>query len=360
MKPVDPGDNCIERLVKNCIEAGLLKPEKAQITALRGDASDRGFYRIRQHSAHFIGLISPRKEAVGLDENDSYFFIGRHLGKRRLPVPQILWADLKRGHFLLEDLGDYHLQSHVKRGCTDVGHLYRHAVRLLVRLHREAPRGFQAAFCFDTDRYTPPFVYHRELEYFRKSFLNNFFGMDIGAEDLRSDFENIAEQAGIHGQSQVMHRDFQSRNLMVHRQDLWILDFQGMRFGPPAYDLAALLLDPYVALPTSLQNRLLDYYWTGAGKFLRCSYHQFCASYEVVRLCRNLQILGAYGFLGITRGKREFLQYIPTAWQELCRWLKGPCRRRYPKLERTVAQAQRKFCVTSGRQIVIRGLHLMG
>jgi len=343
MNSINSIESSLRLLLKNCTEAGLLNTEKVEVTALKGDASDRKFFRIRQNSAHFIGLISPRKNRTELDENDSYFLIGRHLWRHNLPVPRILWADLQLGHFLLDDLGDYHLQRHVKRGRIDVVHIYRRVVRLLVKLHRSVATDFQMDFCFDTDLYNPSFVYQRELEYFRNSFLNDCLGMGIGEEDLRSDFENIAEEAGTHHRSHVMHRDFQSRNIMVRQGRLWILDFQGMRYGPPAYDLASLLLDPYVSIPAGLQNRLVDYYWTGVRKFLGRTHQQFYTSYRAVRLSRNLQILGAYGFLGVAKGKREFLQYIPRAWQELHGWLRGPCKGRYPKLEKVTAGVKKTF-----------------
>ena len=343
MNLMNPVDGSLQLLLKHCGQAGLLESERVEVTALKGDASDRRFFRIRQNSKHFIGLISPRKKQTGIDENDSYFLIGRHLRRHDLPVPRILWEDLRSGLFLLEDLGDYHLQRHVKRGRIDVSHIYRRVVRLLVRLHRSFPAGFQTDFCFDTDLYSPSFVYQRELEYFRSSFLNDYLGMGIGEEDLRSDFENIAEQAGMNDRSHLMHRDFQSRNIMVHRGSLWIIDFQGMRFGPPAYDLASLLLDPYVSIPIRLQGLLADYYWTGARHFLGCTHRQFDSTYRAARLSRNLQVLGAYGFLGITKGKREFLQYIPRAFKELKGWLKHSCEGKYPKLEKVVAGVKKTF-----------------
>jgi aminoglycoside/choline kinase family phosphotransferase len=129
---------------------------------------------------------------------------------------------------------------------------------------------------------------------------------------------------------------------MVYRGRLWILDFQGMRFGPPAYDLASLLLDPYVMLPAALQERLLQLYWAGAKKvFQRTSYERFYESYAAVRLCRNLQALGAYGFLGTVKGKKQFFRYIPGAWKHLREWMRGPCRGAYPRLEKWLDLAQK-------------------
>lgn len=306
------------------------------VQPLCGDGSERRFFRISLGRSSFIGLLSPRaRDAV--DENDSYLSIGRHLHARGIPVPGIFYADPQRGYFLIEDAGDLHFQRFALRRKSDLENRYRHVLRMLVSLHGRAVEGFVPEFCFDGAVYDPDFVYQRELEYFRKSFLIGFLGMETGPDDLRSDFEALASGAGTRSLRHVFHRDFQSRNIMVCQNRLWLIDFQGMRFGPPAYDLASLLVDPYVMISSRLQEKLVRIYWAAARAFLDCSYGQFLKSYHAVRLCRNLQILGAFGFLGLVKKKPHFLNYIPPAWEHLRQWLQGPCKGRYPKLEKLVA-----------------------
>lgn len=316
-------------------------PEGWQATLLQGDGSDRKFFRLRRGASHFVALISPRRNANGTDENDSYFLIGKHLSRHHLPVPEILWADPDRGYFLLQDLGDCHLQKHLRRGAVPPYPAYRNAIRLLAQLHRRTPKDFDPSYCFDTALYDPSFVYEREPEYFRKSFLGTYLGLETAKEDLRRDFENLSEAAGVRETTQILHRDFQSRNLMLCRGGLWIIDFQGMRFGPSVYDLASLLLDPYVMLPMPLQAKLVDLYWSAAQGDLNCSYRRFFDKYRFVRLCRNLQVLGAYGYLGVTLGKTQFLRYIPGAFRQLCHWMEGPCKGQFPTLEKWVRRARK-------------------
>lgn len=318
-----------------------LDGDEVQTTSFAGDGSDRRFFRVRSGSSSFIALLSPRRIATGVDENDSYCRIGELLQSQGIPVPRFFWADAERGRFLLEDLGDIHLQTLVKRpGRTPVP-AYRWVLRLLSTLHRRVPKVFQPDFCFDTTVYDAPFVYERELEYFRKSFLTGYLKLDVSAEELRNDFERLAEEAGIRRPSHVIHRDFQSRNIMVHRGAVRLIDFQGMRYGPPLYDLASLLLDPYVGLDDREQEYLAELYRSEARPFLGLSNREFRNSYSAVRLCRNLQILGAYGFLGVVKGKRGFFRYIPRAWRSLRDWLRGPARGRYPQMEKWIAVVER-------------------
>ncbi|MEN6484404.1 MAG: phosphotransferase [Syntrophobacteraceae bacterium] len=345
-KPEEKGTPEVFDLVRRAGPALGLEAGKIRVEPLAGDGSDRKFYRVRQGSLRFVALVSPRKASCGLDENDSYHRIGRHLRERGVPVPAMPWADPLRGEFLLEDLGDCHLQRMALRRPAGIETLYREALRLLLNVHENGSRGFDPGYCFDTPVYEPRFVYERELEYFRKAFLVGCLGLDADAEDLRHDFEALAERAGVCESAWVIHRDFQSRNIMVCGGRLRLVDFQGMRLGPPAYDLASLLADPYVALPRRLQERLEELYRRAAERALGISPRAFSESYVSVRLCRNLQMLGAFGFLGVKRGKRQFLAYIPRALRQLGEWLDGRCCGRYPELEKWVGAALRRASVT--------------
>jgi len=321
--------------------------EKIRVSPFFGDGSERKFFRIYCGSSSLVGLISPRVRKDSTDENDSYLLIGNHLHSKGLPVPRILYADAREGRFLLEDAGDLHLQNFVQSRRANLESIYSHVVTMLGALHRKAPNGFEPGFCFDMALYDPSFVYERELEYFRESFVNGCLGFEIAPDDLRPDFEALAEAAGVHKSSLVFHRDFQSRNIMVCRARLWLLDFQGMRFGPPAYDLASLLIDPYVRVPEGLQAGLVSMYWSSAGKYLGATKGDFIRKFEAVRLARNLQMLGAFGFLGVTKNKRQFLCYIPFAFEQLVRHLPKFGRTQFPRLEKVVSAIRRRGLIQS-------------
>jgi N-acetylmuramate 1-kinase len=316
-----------------------------EVTPLVGDGSDRVFRRIRCGASHFILLSSPRSKPAGVDENDSYFLIGRHLYDLGIPVPRILRADRSEGRFLLEDVGDTHFQRLARYGRVNRVQLYRKALAVLLRLHRLAPEGFAPSFCFDAPVYTAEFVLERELHYFSDAFWKGWLGREEFSSSLERDFVNIAESAAAFDPHWVIHRDFQSRNLMVWRGALRVIDFQGMRYGPPAYDLASLMIDPYVGLSSAEEDALVRLYWNGASKFLRCGHDVFVESYKVLKLCRNLQALAAYAFLTRVKGKKHFLAYIEPAWERLHRSLAGPLGGRYPALKATIRSVDREAMV---------------
>ena len=109
----------------------------------------------------------------------------------------------------------------------------------------------------------------------------------------------------------LLHRDFQSQNIMINEEKITLIDFQGMRLGCAFYDVASLLLDPYVSLPQELISDLLQLYLrtNPSDEHLQLFYTAGCQ--------RLMQALGAFGFLSIKRNKPEYTQYFKPAAQRL-------------------------------------------
>jgi aminoglycoside/choline kinase family phosphotransferase len=106
----------------------------------------------------------------------------------------------------------------------------------------------------------------------------------------------------------LCHRDFHSRNLMLHRGVLHWIDFQDARMGPATYDLASLLRDAYVSLPEDLVDELGDAFRREAVP------HEapdvFARRLELVSVQRNLKALGTFGFMATARQRLHYLQYV--------------------------------------------------
>ena len=100
---------------------------------------------------------------------------------------------------------------------------------------------------------------------------------------------------------------------MVSGQELVVIDFQGARAGPPEYDLASLLLDPYVDLPADLREELLEAIWgprsADGPPEVEAAWHR----YRACGINRMMQALGAFAYLGGRLRKPGFLEYAPAA-----------------------------------------------
>jgi aminoglycoside/choline kinase family phosphotransferase len=304
---------------------------------LYGDGSERVFHRVSDRKGSLVLVWSPLKDRRFPNENDSYVYMGKHLLNKGIPVPEIYGYSRHEGLTLLEDLGSVHLQQAAQSADENVTALYHQAIELLFRMQAHATEDLDTRNCFDTPLYDPPFILKRELQYFQWSFLEGALQLEIDPAYLESDFSLLATRAGQVGdQVFFVHRDFQSRNLMVKGDLLYLIDFQGARLGPPQYDLASLLLDPYGQLPDSLQHELLRMHGKNLSELTGISVEDFICRFSHVALCRNLQILAAFSFLTKRKGRSHFAQYIMPAWRSLRRLLTDPTVSEYQSLANLV------------------------
>ena len=317
MKPFDPGDADLEKFVSLFLKERGLKAEFTS-TLLASDGSTRVFRRITllESPVTFVLMENPPVDASSARENRAYLLIGRHLFNQGLPVPEIYGAEKDRGWFMLEDLGDVNLQqaAHYPEGRIA---LYLQVVDVLFRVQWEGAAGFDPAWTCQTEKYDTTVMRRYESDYFKEAFLCNYLGLKKEWPELESPFDHLAEKASVAGARFFLHRDFQSRNIMVMGEKIGILDWQGGRLGPPAYDLASLLIDPYTALSQEEKRVIYEKYLDLLSERVPEEVDAFCRSYPYLAVQRNLQILGAFSFLSKVRKKRHFEKYIPPALASL-------------------------------------------
>jgi aminoglycoside/choline kinase family phosphotransferase len=217
--------------------------------------------------------------------------------------------------------------------------LYEETIDQLIVMQTEAAIDFDERWCWDTPRYDRQLMLVRESGYFIRSFWQEMLGRPI-PDGLEDEFLGIADQAAEAPAGFFLHRDFQSRNLMVKDGQIRIIDFQGGRRGPLAYDLASLLIDPYAALPRALQDQLLHRYLERLGRRMPdIDSRAFLRHYSLLALQRNLQIIGAFAFLSRVRGKVFFADYIRPAVVMLHTRLQEPIFQRQSVLRHMAASA---------------------
>jgi aminoglycoside/choline kinase family phosphotransferase len=250
---------------------------------------------------------------------DAFVAIGRHLDAAGLPVPKIYLDDSFSGLVFLEDLGDENLQSVIQKmsGRDDIMGCYRSIIKLLLKLSVVGAKNFKVSWTYQTPTYDQKLILEKECRYFVEAFLQQYLGWDTTFDDLEEEFIFLSEKAVEFSINGFMHRDFQSRNIMVKNNKHYIIDFQGGRIGPIQYDLASLLIDPYVALPLNVQAQLLDYCIRKLPEAGISEPDKFAPGYYYCALTRNLQILGAFSHLSKIKKKTYFEKYIPCAVKTL-------------------------------------------
>jgi aminoglycoside/choline kinase family phosphotransferase len=285
------------------------------VMPLTGDASDRRYFRVllKDSSSIVLALHAGPIEFAGM----SFVAVARLLSEVPVPVPRILHHSDPLGILGLEDLGDVTLQAHLG-AATPAEHaaLYRQAVGFIARMQQRGEALQSDAYppyriAFDVEKLT------WELEFFAKHYLLGYKGVTASEGHrlaLRAECLTIIEELAAEPRV-LCHRDYHSRNLMLHKGSLYIIDFQDARMGPDTYDLVSLLRDSYVDLNPSQVDELIAYFLALKGPELSvpsaASGAEFRRRFDLMALQRNLKALGTFGYMTTSRNNTVYIQYIP-------------------------------------------------
>lgn len=313
-------------LLYDLLEKSGLLPSTSrgvEVREMAGDGSSRKFWRIAEHGRPLcIAVAPPDDETAGMQEAAAARNIGLHLLQHNSPVPKQYGWDEKSGTILFEDFGDCNLQRFVElaEDREQIKEQYQFVLDGLFHMQTLGALGFDTAWCWDTECYDTDLMLERESGYFLRAFWLQMVDNKV-PEGLEEEFCELARRTGEIAAHYFLHRDFQSRNIMIAKGRPGFIDFQGGRLGPLGYDLASLLQDPYVCLEDELKEELLDYYMQKLEEQNIASGKQFTQEYCLLALHRNLQIIGAFAFLSKQRGKPFFKQFLPPAITSLQRLL---------------------------------------
>jgi aminoglycoside/choline kinase family phosphotransferase len=278
------------------------------VVPLTGDASDRRYFRVLVKDAAPI-VLALHQGAIEV-ESMPFVAVARLLAQVPLPVPKILHHSNPLGVLGLEDLGDVTLQAHLG-AATPAEHaaLYRQAVTLIARMQERGEELRSAAYppygiAFDVEKLT------WELEFFVKHYLLAYKGVtasDAQRDALRTEWSAIVNE--LSSEPRVLcHRDYHSRNLMLHGGQLYMIDFQDARMGPDTYDLASLLRDSYVDLTAQQVDDLIAFFLALKGVADEAGFRR---RFDLMALQRNLKALGTFGYMTTSRNNTVYIQYIP-------------------------------------------------
>jgi N-acetylmuramate 1-kinase len=284
---------------------------------LKGDASDRNYYRVKYalKSSPEIPRSVIIMQLAKLEMNPDFNCMQKFLRNLDVPVPDIFHFDEKQGLLFLMDCGDIHLADQITEEPEKTVFWYQKAIDIIVAFHIQA-----------TDKITPDTPAHslffdEEKLMWEMDFMLEHYVQGMLMSTLNKDEINKVREAlrilckALSQENRVFtHRDYHSRNIMIHNGKLQVIDFQDARMGPCQYDLVSLLKDSYVVLNESERNELLEYYIErmehNSRKVIRESFYKF---FEWMSLQRNLKAIGTFAYQHKVLGNDRYLQYIePT------------------------------------------------
>jgi aminoglycoside/choline kinase family phosphotransferase len=309
------GSDVRERIDRFLGETGM-SAGSPTVVPLTGDASDRRYFRVLgRNGSRQVLAVHP-----GPIDFDHLPFVNvaRLLAAMPVPAPRVIAHSNELGIIALQDLGDVTLQAHLG-AATPAEHaaLYRQAVALIEAMQRRgaelaSPHYVPYGIAFDEDKLM------WELQFFTRHFLEAYRGAALtpgDTEALTAEYRAIAGELA--SEPRVLcHRDYHSRNLMLHGGQLHIIDFQDARMGPDTYDLASLLRDSYVDFTDGQVEELIAFFLAlrgpgGGGSAPAFDLVEFRRRFDLMALQRNLKALGTFGFQTTGRRNTVYIQYIP-------------------------------------------------
>ncbi len=306
--------DAIQERITHYLGGQQLTERATKVLPLTGDASDRRYFRVLLRGGESI-VLALHGGPIEF-ESMPFVAVARLLRSVPLPVPRILHHSNALGIIGLQDLGDVTLQAHLGAATPDEhAALYREAVSFIARLQQRGDELVSDEYppyriAFDTDKLA------WELEFFFKYFVNAYRGASPSVEvqrALSAEWSVIIQELAAEPRV-LCHRDYHSRNLMLHDGSLFIIDFQDARMGPDTYDLVSLLRDSYVDLAPGQVDELIAYFLAlrrGRAGVTSSDAADYARRFDVMALQRNLKALGTFGYQTVARGNTVYIQYIP-------------------------------------------------
>ncbi len=279
----------IAALFSNCCSKPL------SITKIQGDASSRQYFRVTGTNGSAVACYD---QALNSSSSESYPFLLVHtlLSRHALPVPAIIAIDAEKNLLLLEDCGDLLLQNlfNSSRKQTLPGK-YREIIDILVQLQAIRGHNDQLPFSISFDKEKLMF----EFDFFIQYGLLDYFAPSFDEESVkkvRYEFETIAEMLVKPEHFVLNHRDFHSRNILIHHNKPVIIDFQDARMGLPQYDAVSLIKDSYVELGPSLTDELKAYHYHALSdnELSSMSFDEYLFYFDIMAFQRNIKAIGTF------------------------------------------------------------------
>ncbi|MCX6111865.1 MAG: phosphotransferase [Proteobacteria bacterium] len=297
------------------------------ITLLAGDASTRKYYRVTSldKSLIFMKCDPFNNDDANVRSLEAYSGMG-------INVPEVYELFPELGVLVQEDIGDLHLQNIKDKGLLKK--YYKDVVDMLIKFQRQAlahekngKKIYPNSISFTKEKFMSELNMTTEF-YIEK--LNNKKISHNKKDILQKLYTDIVDRM-MQQPTLLQHRDYHSRNLMIYKDSVYMIDIQDSRQGPFTYDIASLVIDPYIDLDNKLYEEMIGSYYDGIKDVIGCSHKEYLRYYDLCFIQRGIKILGTFAYQKTEKGNSGYLKYIPISIEKL----KKTCTR-FPEWQKTV------------------------
>ena len=297
---------------------------------ISGDASFREFYRLKKGNKTSIIVQANKEKFKNLI---TYTIVNNILIENEIIAPKLISNHIKHGIMEISDLGQKSFYEFIFKKKNKFYH-YKNLVKLIIKLQNIKPKKnyYLGKNKVKFQIYTANNL-HKESDLFFDWYLKNCLKtskIHTIKKIFRKELNQIYKKLYFKNDTFV-HRDFHASNVMLNKKKYGLIDNQDAIIGNPLYDLASLIDDVRIKLPTNLQKKLLKFYHLNS-KLKKEKFNKLKNDYDILSVQRNFKILGVFVRLYKRDGKSNYLKYLPYTWSLIERRLKNPIFKNFNRL----------------------------
>ena len=293
-----------------------------KLKKISGDASFREFYRLQKGKNTSIIVQANKEKFKNLI---TYIVVNKILAKYKIYAPKLISNHYEHNIIEITDLGQKSFYNSIikkKNKFKD----YKDLIKIIIKLQNiKLQQNYRLGkFKINFQNYSIRNL-HKESDLFFDWYLKYCFKsskLKKIKSIIKNELTKIYKKLYFHNNTFV-HRDFHASNIMINKNKLGLIDSQDAIIGNPLYDVASLIDDVRIKLPSNLQEELLNFYYN-KSKFKKEKYKNLKNDFEILSVQRNLKILGIFVRLFKRDGKPNYLKYLPHTWSLIVRRLKNP------------------------------------
>ena len=284
-----------------------------KLKKIRSDASFREFFRLYKGKKTSI-IVTAKKERF--KNLIAYSAINKFLKTKGIHTPKLISQHFKEGIMEIEDFGDKTLLDYVKKSKNKFS-LYKKCVDVILKIQKIKP---VKKIKFASNKYLNLNSYntaslHKESNLFFDWYILGVLGKKKSLKykkAINKELNRLYKKIFFKNQF-IVHRDFHVSNIMPTNKKLGVIDTQDAILGNPMYDLASLVDDVRVKVPTQIKTKTFQYYLKKCS-IKKKQIYLLKNDFDILSIQRNLKILGIFYRLFKRDNKPQYLKYLPYTW----------------------------------------------
>ena len=221
------------------------------ISPLRQEASSRSYYRIITNDQSYILAIQSKEApeenfAASGSSAAKFLYAAKLLENNSVRVPEIYAFSEDLRFMLQEDLGDVTLDTHKKLDNKVVLEQALDQLTLIYSVDQDVLKAFSYDDLF------------KQTSNFLDIFKDRNIILSKDEITLINSLRKKLVELIMNQPFLPTHNDFERRNFIYFKEQIYIIDFQDLNVGPMGMDLASLLYEHDFDYPEDLINELLQ------------------------------------------------------------------------------------------------------